>query len=335
MDKLTAIKIKYDDGTYSDEIPVGVLSENVEWDSTHTLVDVLGSIDIDVTGTIQDQISQLFNEKVSSSELNNYISNQLNTDVTNWLSSNVYIPTGGVVTLDKTLTQENSAADSKIVGNKIKNLEINLNENGNSIKKALYTNLLIGYSLTEQWFVDPSTGVGRTLSTFDSFLNVEIPENITILYPYDIAYTSGGNSIRAISFYDVNNNFISGINGNVSAVLNGITIPSGAKTLSATLVKGEFPRNFYLSTIQGNPITLPISAVNGLSDMVDEVNDLQATKDDLLEITHADLLYGVEKKDKWFVDNSTGVGRTLNDFCSFINVPIPDGIAILYPYNNF
>ena len=102
--------------------------------------------------------------------------------------------------------------------------------------------------------MDPSTGVGRTLSSFDSFLNVEIPENITILYPYDIAYTNGGNSIRAISFYDINNNFISGINGNLSTVLNGITIPSDAKTLSATLVKGEFPRNFYLSTIQGNPI---------------------------------------------------------------------------------
>ena len=69
MDKLTAIKIKYDDGTYSDEIPVSVLAENVEWDSTHTLVDVLGSIEVDVTGTIQDQISQLFNEKVNSSEV--------------------------------------------------------------------------------------------------------------------------------------------------------------------------------------------------------------------------------------------------------------------------
>ena len=69
MDKLTAIKIKYGDGTYSDEIPVSVLAENVEWDNTHTLVDVLGSIDVDVTGTIQDQISQLFYEKVNATDL--------------------------------------------------------------------------------------------------------------------------------------------------------------------------------------------------------------------------------------------------------------------------
>ena len=59
MDKLTAIKIKYDDDTYSDEIPISVLSENVEWDNTHTLVDVLGSIDVDAKGTIQDQIDKL------------------------------------------------------------------------------------------------------------------------------------------------------------------------------------------------------------------------------------------------------------------------------------
>ena len=36
MDKLTTIKIKYEDETYSDQIPVSVLGENVEWDATHT-----------------------------------------------------------------------------------------------------------------------------------------------------------------------------------------------------------------------------------------------------------------------------------------------------------
>lgn len=61
MDKLTAIKIKYNDGTYSDQIPVSVLAGNVEWDSTHTLVDILGNVAIDAKGNIQDQIDQLFN----------------------------------------------------------------------------------------------------------------------------------------------------------------------------------------------------------------------------------------------------------------------------------
>jgi len=115
MDKLTAIKIKYDDGTYSDEIPVSVLSENVEWDSTHTLVDVLGSIDVDVTGTIQDQISQLFNEKVSNSDMQRYISNSMPSYITSWLTANVN-PVGSAVVVDKTLTISGAAADAKQTG---------------------------------------------------------------------------------------------------------------------------------------------------------------------------------------------------------------------------
>ena len=118
MDKLTAIKIKYDDGTYSDEIPVSVLSENVEWDSTHTLVDVLGSIDVDVTGTIQDQISQLFNEKVSNSDMQSYISSSMLTYITTWLNQNVN-PVGSAVIVDSSLTISGAAADAKKVGDEL------------------------------------------------------------------------------------------------------------------------------------------------------------------------------------------------------------------------
>ena len=119
MDKLTAIKIKYDDGTYSDEIPIRALAENVEWDDTHTLMDVLGSVDVDITGTIQDQISQLFNEKINYTQLNNYVASQLNIDVTTWLENNVD-PVGSAVVVDKSLNIEGAAADAKEVGNLIR-----------------------------------------------------------------------------------------------------------------------------------------------------------------------------------------------------------------------
>ena len=113
MDKLTAIKIKYDDGTYSDEIPVSVLSENVEWDSTHTLVDILGSVEVDATGTIQDQISRLFNEKVSNTQMINYVSTNMNTYITTWLNEHVE-PTSPIV--DDTLSIVGAAADAKQTG---------------------------------------------------------------------------------------------------------------------------------------------------------------------------------------------------------------------------
>lgn len=61
MDKLVAIRIKYDDQTYSEQIPVSVLAENVQWDESSTLIDILGSINLTRKGNIQDQIDELHN----------------------------------------------------------------------------------------------------------------------------------------------------------------------------------------------------------------------------------------------------------------------------------
>lgn len=56
MDKLTAIKIKYQDGTYSDQVPISALAQNIDWDENHSLVDILGKVDLS-KGNIQRQIN--------------------------------------------------------------------------------------------------------------------------------------------------------------------------------------------------------------------------------------------------------------------------------------
>ena len=68
MNKLYAIKIKRDDGSYSDEIPINVLAENVDWDASHTLVDILGTVD--TSTSIQDQITNLVNTKATQASVN-------------------------------------------------------------------------------------------------------------------------------------------------------------------------------------------------------------------------------------------------------------------------
>lgn len=112
MDKLTSIKIRQDNETYSDLIPVGVLAENVECNDNNNLVDVLGSVDIQEKGNIQYQLNQLFNTKISVSELNNYVYNNLEQTVTGWLDSNIEFEDGDVV-IDKSLSIEGAAADAK------------------------------------------------------------------------------------------------------------------------------------------------------------------------------------------------------------------------------
>ena len=94
LDKLTAIKIKYDDSNYSDSIPVGVFAKDVEWDQDgHTLKDtILGEIDFQSKGTVQEQLNQLFLSKVNKNEFNKYIDN-LNELVEDWLSVNIPLDT--------------------------------------------------------------------------------------------------------------------------------------------------------------------------------------------------------------------------------------------------
>ena len=55
MDKITAIRIKKLDGTYSNEIPLVVKAENVDWDGTYYLDDIMGNFDIN-DGTVKSQI---------------------------------------------------------------------------------------------------------------------------------------------------------------------------------------------------------------------------------------------------------------------------------------
>lgn len=99
MDKLTSIRIKYSDGTYLDEVPIGVLAQNVRYDSGHNLIQVLGSVDVESNGTIQQQINKLFNEKLNSSDLSSYVNSKITTDVSKWLADNVN-PIGSAVIVD-------------------------------------------------------------------------------------------------------------------------------------------------------------------------------------------------------------------------------------------
>lgn len=110
MNKITSIKIKYNDETFSDQIPISVLAENINWDDTHSIIDAIGAVDINTTGSLQDQI----NNKVNTTDLSNYVNSQLAGDIADWLNANVN-PVGSAVVVDKTFSIEGAAADAKAV----------------------------------------------------------------------------------------------------------------------------------------------------------------------------------------------------------------------------
>lgn len=57
MDRITTIKIKYPDNTYSNQIPIQALAENIYWNDELTLVDVLGNVDYS-SGNLQQQVRE-------------------------------------------------------------------------------------------------------------------------------------------------------------------------------------------------------------------------------------------------------------------------------------
>lgn len=81
MDKLAAIRI-YDGQNYSDEIPVTALAENIQWDESSTLIDILGSINLTRKGNIQDQIDEL-NNRINQETYSKPIDGIPKTDLAN------------------------------------------------------------------------------------------------------------------------------------------------------------------------------------------------------------------------------------------------------------
>ena len=244
MDKLTAIKIKYKDGTYSDQIPVSVLGKNVEWDNTHTLVDILGSVDVAVTGTIQDQISQLFNEKVSNSQMQSYVANQVPTYVTSWLNTNVN-PVGSAVIVDNGLTIEGAAADAQKVGDEILNLKSGLNIKSN------WTNHVISFNKNyldsddiniNGYFLQPKDG--KMLAAKDySCGYIRFPSSGTYkLYQSKQAF---GDNQLYIPLYDANKKYYKSILGTAidDYIIEFILNDADAKNATFIGVSGRLARD--------------------------------------------------------------------------------------------
>ena len=71
MNKLTSIRIKQNDGTYSDDIPIQVLAENVSWilGSSISLLDILGDVKYTTKGSIQHQLDTFSLDEVENARV--------------------------------------------------------------------------------------------------------------------------------------------------------------------------------------------------------------------------------------------------------------------------
>ncbi len=226
MNKLTAIRIKYDDGTYSDEIPVSTLAEYILWDDSHNLVDILGNIDMS-KGTVQAQL----NDKIDNEALAQYLSDEISADVTNWL--NTYVtPVGSAVIVDSGLTIEGAAADAKATGDALSELNERL-------------------GITENKIDDIVPGLTDTakIALLNCFANVSWNNNGKVYYDALVAalydsyprisatYNPGVNVIYTDDTLNTLKQYIT-VKYYATSESEGVVIGSNSYTLSGTLAEG-------------------------------------------------------------------------------------------------
>lgn len=157
MDKLTAIKIRYNDQTYSEEIPISILTENIEWDATHNLFDVIGNVDF-TKGSIQDQIDQLFQNRASViANIEDFVQETMPTYITDWLDEHI-TNIDSTVVLDSSLTTAGAAADAKATGDEFSEL----NENLNAINCKPTLNWVLGKSIDDSGVIFSNSACGIT-----------------------------------------------------------------------------------------------------------------------------------------------------------------------------
>ena len=218
MNKLTAIRIKYDDGTYSDEIPISTLAEYILWDDSHNLVDILGNIDMS-KGTVQAQL----NEKIDNEELTDYVQEQISSDVTSWLNTHV-TPVGSAVVVDTSLTVSGAAADAKKTGDEL----TELNERLGDVKED-FSNLdiTVNGKDAEITYVE-NEYVVNTTGAFASFNGWSRTDYLDLTGLEVFEYSNSGIATPYNCFYDANKSplLFTTLQNTTGSYA---TIPSGAK----------------------------------------------------------------------------------------------------------
>lgn len=118
-DKLTAIRLKQQNGQYGPQIPIGAKAENIKYDKIYSVKEVLGNVDT-IKGPLQKQIDNIDTSAISEA-------------VTDWLEDNP----GALLPTDKTLSLADVPADAEQTG---KIITINDEPDGQATKVHFNTN---------------------------------------------------------------------------------------------------------------------------------------------------------------------------------------------------
>lgn len=305
MDKLYAIKIRQSDGTYGDEIPINVLAQNVNWDSSHTLVDILGVVD--TSNSIQNQITSLLNTKATQASVN-LLATKVNNIIANAGNDNTEIVDaragvdGTIYFLLKTrLDTEYTQLKNTIDGIK----------NWIGYPTNLFDARQLTISNTKNWSIDSATKTSVTI-THKTTYSTGNP-NVILDLP-------SGDYIFSANYTNLETPFSLSSDGSwVKALTDGTEF-----TIDSTKTNKIYFSNSIIGTYTITDISIVVKEQNGkIQTIEDDIDQLSATTG-VLSAEVDDLKDGFADISKPVIDKLTGK-ETVNQTIKRNGSPIAAG----------
>ena len=267
-DKLTSIKIKQKNGSYTTQIPISVSAQNVQWDGSHSLLDILGSVDINVggKGNVQHQFNDLYqNIDAFTDDINSEM-----TDFTNSTNQNITNFTNSTNQSIADFTNATNQHLSDVLGNistetkgtvqaQMDKLQNDMNtfhtqmaaEIGTNVSDWLQQNVtpagsmtMVDNSLTISDAAADAKAVGDALTSLNGSLGTlkaDLDDNVNDLK----------STIKEYGTYPLNNDFFT----KTSGTHNGVTYTWGAD--GTCTVTGGTTTNPSVNNLYNNPTALP------------------------------------------------------------------------------
>lgn len=270
---------------------------------------------------LQNEVNKKIEELKNSGKLITLMKPAITNEVSTWLTANIANPSNPP--LDKTLTVENAAAESKTTGNKIEKLT-------NDMSCLMHKD----FNLLNNKYIDFSDGkiydylIVDLLSATDY---IEISTLSSYICLYNLKYNE--DNVAGIAFYDSGKKYITGYK--LFNLSNKIKIPHNSRYLRAT-IPYKCINNFGISYLDNNnKINTFISGTNTQIDNLDlyKLSAVRTIDCDFIKIGK-NLFNNSTVTVGYYVDPGTGKLLENPDFWTSDFIPVEPNTTYTLRYKN-
>ena len=270
--KLTAIKIKLPNGTYSEQILISVLAQNVKYDRTRNLNDILNLLDNRINAVHEPVVSQPTRSwEGEVADIRNGYNGTAYQNAGIAVRTQIANLANSMVEVDNTLTTSGAAADAKKTGDEIADLKSAFDSfdpfseeikkaildcfsrvvwkgsNGKEAFERLDEALCSLYKLPANTVFDGTTYYNTGIKLFENDMSFTIAGKFSFNYSSD--WTTGS---QIFTIRKNGSGWLSGFSINQNGVNTNISVLGKALTYSPALSNGDHTMKFVITHVAGS-----------------------------------------------------------------------------------